>query len=616
MKKLKNLFDFGLFAEGLRQTRGLALTFIFIANLISVLMPAGIAVIYEDSGEVIEKLTLNNQPNFLHLYLIFLVLVPMLAYRLFFFLTARNACDFYHSIPHKRLALFNSYSAAVIFWLVVNTIVMALITLASYGIFGNYFDVSLPAVLSLMKLCLSVIICGSLITAVITLGCALSGKLVYSVILTLIFLIMPRLVLIIATFGIMVISPLFAFKPGFFIMDYNVNLLYASIFSADRQFISVVPMLYTAVLALIYYIIAARFFVKRRSELSGRLIHNKKMLGLSGLLLSLPFAVTALITLLYMISCFGTVFNPDGYSVIKLGPFLSIDTDVILIACMSFIPFLLQAEVFGLVVLVIYTLITGGRIKGFKHFFIPIKNYFLSQLIIFAIMFIIYYAGAYRPIPASIISYVSFPEYSSETYIGGLCDYQIRDCKFRDKEIHKIISDALNSDIQKTTFTGVATDFYDSAYYADELTISVKVAINSLFTTKYREIHLTSAEYMRLKSCIEGSEEYAKQLKVLPKYNSETMSICSPYNLSEDQMLKLYNIMDDELENISISDWLERLKLYEYNTTDYLRIDVDHSLIEEIFSARTGDIILPITELTPKTLEAYNEMIKGKTRID
>ncbi len=575
MKKATKPFNFGLFTEGLRQTRGLALTAMFIINLISVLLPSGIAVIYSESGADLGRLAINNMPNFIHLYLIFMVLAPVLAFRLFHFLNNRNACDYYHSIPHKRITIYISYIMASLFWVIVNIIVTATVTVITYLAFSQYFEVSILSILSLMKFCVSIFICSTLVISGVAIACAVTGSVVMSVILSFIFLVCPRLLIVLFTFIITAVSPSLAVRPTFFVLHYNTNLLYASVFSCNTYFISLIPMIYTFIIAIIYFIIGGIFFKKRSSELAGHIFESFTIQNVSGLLISLPISFFAHLILLFIITTIGSFEKDYIYFIITM------------------LVFVFQAEIGGIIVLLLYTLLTSRKINSFRKILMPSGIYGILQVVIFLLVIIVYLIETNYTVSPGRIDYIRFLDYNVSEPIY---EYSLKnDYKIKDEEIKELVADGLYNNVMESLFTGISTEYNYGEYW------DITVAIKSGLTTKYRKIEFTKSKYQRIEYAFENTE-YQNFYSTLPKYNTEKMSLSDPYDLSEDELLIIYKTLDNELDSINAGVWIDKINSFE--VTDSI-----HCYYIEV-ECPEGTSTLPITNITPKTYELYENMIK------
>lgn len=173
MKK-KN-FDAGLYREGLRQLRVFGITMLAIFVLASVLVPLSDAVSLSAYPEWSPSYTvhyssyLSQNPLIL---LSFPVAAPLLTLALFGFLNKRNACDLYHAIPQTRNALFFSFFAAIVTWLVILIAVPALVSEAVCLLFPKYLEIY-P--LSALQICTQALIASIGVAAAVLLAMSMTG---------------------------------------------------------------------------------------------------------------------------------------------------------------------------------------------------------------------------------------------------------------------------------------------------------------------------------------------------------------------------------------------------------------------------------------------------------
>ena len=193
MKK-KN-FDAGLYREGLRQLRVLGITMLAIFVLASVLVPLSDAVSLSAYPEWSPSYTvhyssyLSQNPLIL---LSFPVAAPLLTLALFGFLNKRNACDLYHAIPQTRNALFFSFFAAIVTWLVILIAVPALVSEAVCLLFPKYLEIY-P--LSALQICTQALIASIGVAAAVLLAMSMTGTIFTNLVVALLIIFLPRVLI-------------------------------------------------------------------------------------------------------------------------------------------------------------------------------------------------------------------------------------------------------------------------------------------------------------------------------------------------------------------------------------------------------------------------------------
>ena len=112
---MKNLFNKKLFAEALRQIRipfalftGIMLGFSIIMTISNLFNGSEEYKLYHNSVYIFTSDAL------LYLPIAFALVMPVFIFKLFKFLTKRNASDFYHAIPCKCTCIMFTYATAAL----------------------------------------------------------------------------------------------------------------------------------------------------------------------------------------------------------------------------------------------------------------------------------------------------------------------------------------------------------------------------------------------------------------------------------------------------------------------------------------------------------------------
>ena len=287
MNHKKNIFSKNLYLEGLRQLKILGFLGLIINLIIGTGIPVGTYLsekeVYnsytrQHMVEMFSKAVINVEEYHLYYFLFFLVFAPLMVLSLFKFLNQRESCDFYHSLPHRRLCIFFSFATAIFTWLLVEILVTTAVSAALYHLFSKYLILN-----SLHLLCfaLNVLITSLLVASVMLLACTLSGNLITSMVVFLIIFFIPRV--FISIYQLMMTNAL-PYLTDEIIHLFNVKnhlfyVFFIYIFSNSETFGNVTSLtlssLYTLVMALLAFALASAAFVKRDSESAGNSMNHK-----------------------------------------------------------------------------------------------------------------------------------------------------------------------------------------------------------------------------------------------------------------------------------------------------------------------------------------------------
>ena len=265
--KSKTFFDGKLYREGLRQLRlsgGIVGAIIFA---ISILFPIVAMVIYRSNmGVPPRPVSLVETAPML---ILFMYLGPIVfTMVLFGFLNKRSGSDFYGSLPNTRTSIFVSFFASVATYLIGIIVITVLATSLLWMISPLFFNLqNIPYVLGTY-------VCGTLLMAgACVIALSVSGTAFTNLSLIVLIAFLPRLIITVfigTVQGATGIMPAEAF--GILRPDYNIPFgLFASSLpqlgrGTEAMFSSLGSMGYSVGLAILYLVIAAFLFKKRRSE--------------------------------------------------------------------------------------------------------------------------------------------------------------------------------------------------------------------------------------------------------------------------------------------------------------------------------------------------------------
>lgn len=278
------MFNISLYKEGLRRSMFPALLFIAVMLIGAILMPVGqiqgamrAAANGWDRGHFMVANITNL--NFT-LMLSMIAMAPILTLFQFSFLNKRNGADFYHALPHKRAGLYLSFLLATLTWILGALWVLAGLSLLILAPFSSYVAVNMTAVIQAL-LHLSA---GSLlVSATVMLAMSVTGIVFANIIAAGLLLFLPRTILTAFSYLVVGRLPFLPIESLGLIGTYSNHIPFGLLLGAMSQdtATSLVPaIIYSTVLAILYFVLACVLFVKRPSEMAGNPALNRKVQAL------------------------------------------------------------------------------------------------------------------------------------------------------------------------------------------------------------------------------------------------------------------------------------------------------------------------------------------------
>ncbi len=591
--KLNNHFNWGLYMEGLKQTTLISLISFVLINLISILSPIGGMIVSSATamGSTIITEQVDIPFDCWHMYAIFIVVAPILALVTFNFLTKRNACDYFHSMPQKRGCVFNSYMAAIFTWLTILTVGTAGIISFMYFLLRKYFEIDYGR---LWIMALATFICAALITVSLALASSLTGKLFTTAITGLLILFFPRLIAI-------MISSCFNIASDYFVntiplLDPDINLLFAltglsdyfsernviigfANFIYDSDVFSPVSIIYTSILVVIYFFLARWVFIKRASEVAGNSTSNRVLQGIFRLCLGVVFSINIIK------NCF-TIVMRDYYK--------NIDKQEIL--------HMLTLELICIMVMFLFELISTKKLKCVLKALYSIPLLFIIQVGIFGFICTLFtFEINYAPNEHFINYVVPGESLFSEDIVIPTNDYyskKLINVKVRDKKLNEIISRSIKNTVpyQKAQLKNRIHDYGSHA---------VTVGINSGGFTRYRKIRMTQTDYADYKNLLYSCDDVLDVYNTLPSNIGSSVSLYSPIDFQENTKFldETYDILRDEIKDINPTVWRSILYDTKYTKSDF----------KIIMTSDDNTTNLYLTPETPKALLSYMNSVNKNT---
>ena len=227
---MKNLFSKKLYIEALRQIR------LSFALLFTLIVGGTAFITFVNVVSAIYDYKHDNSISFIYvsdalclLPLTFIIAVPLFVFRLFKFLTKRNASDFYHAIPYTRNCILTTYIAAITTAIAIILLASALIPTVAYALTDkyisfNYFE-AFPYVLNMF-------ICALLTMSVCTLSSSMTGTLFTALLFALAIMFGPRTIIFSLTETISNnLYEIISYDYDFGIFNSNTNLIFSELLS-------------------------------------------------------------------------------------------------------------------------------------------------------------------------------------------------------------------------------------------------------------------------------------------------------------------------------------------------------------------------------------------------
>ena len=252
MKNKVQFFSLSLYIDALKQLRVMGIMMLVFVGFVSTSI-----VLLNGGNYMLFSLSLFS----------FTIFSPAMTLYIFRFLTSRKASDMFHSLPHTRVSLYFSYVFAVL------TYVIAIL---SVNFISQYFQTGEFEIID-FKMLISLIVCNLLVISAITLAQGMTGTIFTNISVAGLILFFPRLLIYFVTSFVCEFCPYINMEYIKFPFGISSNIL-TGMFTGGyslRYIANLESIIYTFVLSLIYFAIAAVLFNKRKSEMAGAPATNR-----------------------------------------------------------------------------------------------------------------------------------------------------------------------------------------------------------------------------------------------------------------------------------------------------------------------------------------------------
>ena len=601
MKQKKTHFSLRLLWEGFQQCKMIGIFSAVIVVLGAVLEP------------VAQAISLGSSPYYTKVVyeawginvtlLVVLLAAPLMTLMLFHFLDNRAASDLYHALPHKRITLYLSYAGAVLLWVVLLLVLGTLTSVITCGFTHKYItlltDSLLPFAASLF--CMSfLLVAGMLVSMSVT------GTVFTNVLFAGILLFLPRLCVLGLQSSMANALPFLSDSAGTGFFRNANNLLFSgvnvafSMSESDGTSVETVfspswqAYLYTFLLGLLYFVIAAFLFRRRRSEAAGQSAPSRLLQHIYRIV------VTMVICIFIVCAMFSEMTNGT----------LRDEWFVFLVL------YLVAALVYFA-----YELITT---KKWRNLLTALPGLGIVALLNVGILLGMHavekHIVAQRPAMQEIES-VSFCSTDGTDYISSSSflnyrDYinlMSRDIAITDPTAVTLVSYYLDENLK--TWEEGGNDAYQSKYYTEGDYSSYHVIVRTKDQTLRRLIYVPVSETEKLLNALQTNADYVDAWRNPPQELESTATFgdqMGAYYLSTEQAEELLQTYREELQS---ADFETLYQTVQNGTTDDTWVsDIDYTFRK---NGRSYTLDCAIYQnLTPETTKKFYEMLYAAQKDD
>lgn len=426
----KRIFDLRLYINGLKQLR-VAGVLMLVLSLACTLLPALLMVHVTRTDSLTSvrsyaaaSYTSAPLSSTTTLLALIMYLAPVIfAMTLFSFLNTRRGSDFYHSLSYTRPCLYLSFAAAAVTWLAAIVALPLCCTAVVYLATGTAFGCSFGLLL-LTYFCGALLVTAAMLIAKSVTGTALTNLTVGGLILFL-----PRLVTTMFAYLLISDYPILTMNNFGLFGNLNYNIPVDFIFSmfvhsttlssGGNLYASVPAVVYTLVLALLYFALAGLFFTLRKSETAGRSAPNRALQHVYRCAVTLPFTLFIPVTL---------VSSEKNYWAENRST-------------------LIVSVVVSLLVYFIYELLSTKKLKNLLTAAPFLLAVAVADAAICGSVFVARTGAlSFRPAAADIAS-VSIVRGTSNTGTVDYAELSVRKVRFTDEAFRKQVADALSESL-------------------------------------------------------------------------------------------------------------------------------------------------------------------------
>ncbi len=546
---MKNkLFSRGIYTEGLRRLRVFGLILAAVGLLAEIAPPMVIKM--EAAKYAANSLNDSYIPGasgfFATCYVlpaIVLLVVPLMTLVLFSSFNRRAYCDFCHSLPYTRSCIFISNVAAVMTW------VLGLMVLC--GASGILIRIAMPEFFALSFTGYGMYILTEILTALyvcftVTLAASLTGTVFSNITLAALIFSFPRIMVWLVTQQINENMPLLCGNLYTPILSprYNpVVALFYNTFDSDRTLNDWGPIIYAAVICVLYAGLSLFFFNRRKSETAGQPAPGR-----------ITQAVVR-IALTMIPSAFGTVLIINGETALGIVMYI-----------------------LALIAYFAYEILSTLKWKNLLRSLPAIAAVVVLNFVLVGAIFAgTYFAKSYRPDADSIDS-VRIVDLTDNSNTENYPNNAISKVKITDRSVIELVTTTLNNNLEYyekrgflpyvdpddyENFKSITSSAYPDRYVNNnEKTFTeITVAFREGAVTRYRKIILTKDEFNIITEHLSKNESYRNAVMTLPEPVNGTFGLYGIDTDSDDQdeLEEILETLQDEIFDVGFEKWYTRL---------------------------------------------------------
>ena len=521
----KKIFHKNLYKEKCKQLRLIGFIAVGLLSLIAILLRIGVVISITNSTSIYtERYNVDIMGDHIYLYLIFTVIVPLLALTCFHFLTQRNSSDFYHSLPHTRTCVYVCSLAAIVTWTTLIVWVPTLISGLFYTILSQFFVVDIWL---LLRFALFIYIASLLVIAGIALACSMTGTLFTNIIVTGMILFLPRIFIYALTTMITGTSSILVDNHLFPLLDVQYNIIFGlTTLGHTSTSLNLGGLLYSLILTIVYLFLGLLLFKRRKSEAANQAAVSRRVQTIIRLVLGLT------VSLIPISVIFNRAVEPEAFSLSELPVMIYTISILYLLVC-------------G--VMLLYEVISTKKLKNIIKALPSIGILAVINVLIILFTIGIYHrANSFSP-DVDEIDYVVI----EDSYLGSYdeqtknyLDVLLNSIEYTDKDILTLVSDTLKENIKTAS---------SSRYGYSENEFRIVVGIHSGLTTKYRRLTFPEKDYKALVAAQKANKEYIEAYQNLPILSGNNISI-DTLSLTNKENKELYDIAREEIKSLDFSN--------------------------------------------------------------
>ncbi len=261
-------FDLSLYLDSLKRSTLIGGLFTALLCIQSFITAFGYRIMFTGYQNVTVRTVGLLEMNPMLLVVPFLMM-PLLMFNLFGFLTKRSTSDFWHSTPFKRECLFFTFCLAALSWAVAAIILSSACSVVSFALMPKFFVINFASVFSVI---ISTVVITLMVMGAFTVSQSLTGTTFNNIIIACIILFLPRALII--YFEVLTShSYLFSNITSEGIGSISLNLIFGALVSSlngsdfmTEAMSSPWSIIYSLVVAIVYIAIGTVLFKRRKSE--------------------------------------------------------------------------------------------------------------------------------------------------------------------------------------------------------------------------------------------------------------------------------------------------------------------------------------------------------------